>query len=281
MTAKASKLTSAYQPSILDCSQESSEGTDNGEKANTGLGSSTSELRSSGLGAGGLAASGGSLGGNVGSSGVLAGVGGVGGDDRGDGSAVDGGDRLGGNGLGGLGGHNDGGGVRGDGQGGGLCDRVGLLLVGDNSRSGADVGGLLDDLGGGHRVLNVLGAGRSDRVGGGRRDGVALRVDRGGSLVLGGRRRSGVTLGVDGGRSLVLGGGGGDRVGVVTSRAGGSRGRDSVDGSRARGLVDGVVLRHGLGANGADGGDNSEGTHFDCEGVGLSTLVLSTGVGGR
>jgi len=35
------------------------------------------------------------------------------------------------------------------GQGGGLGDRVGLLLVGDNGRSGADEGGLRDDLGGG------------------------------------------------------------------------------------------------------------------------------------
>jgi hypothetical protein len=266
MTAEASELTSTCQTSILDCLQESSKGTDNGEEANTSLGSSASELRSRGLGAGGLAASGGSLGRNVGSSGVLAGVGGVGGNDRGNGSAVDGGDRLGGNSLGGLGGHDDGGGVRGDGQGGGLGDRVGLLLVGNNGRSGADVGGLLDDLGGGHRVLNVLGAGRSDRVGSRGRDGVALRVDGSGSLVLGGRRRGGVALRVDGGRSLVLGGGGGDRVGVVTSRAGGSRGRDSVGGGRGAGLVDGVVLRHGLGANGADGSDDSEGTHFDCVG---------------
>lgn len=127
-----------------------------------------------------------------------------------------------------------------------------------NGRSGADIGGLLDDLGGGDRVLGV---GRSDMVGSRGRDGVALGVDRGRSLVLSRGGRGGVGLGVDGGRSLVLGGRGGDRVSVVgRSRAGGSVGRSGA------GLVDGVVLRHGLGANGADGSDDSERTHFDCEG---------------
>jgi hypothetical protein len=45
MIAEMSKLNSADQTSILNCLQESSEGTDNGEKANISLGSSASELR--------------------------------------------------------------------------------------------------------------------------------------------------------------------------------------------------------------------------------------------
>jgi hypothetical protein len=260
----------------LDMLTESSDGTDNREEANTSLGSSTSELRSRGLGAGGVA-SGSSLGSRVGSSGVLAGVRGVGVNGRGSGGAVDGGGRLGRGllGLRGLGGLDNGGGVGRDGQGGGLGDRVGLVLVGDDSRSGAHEGGLLDNLGGGDRVLDVLGARRSDRVGGGRRDGVALGVDRSRSLVLGRGRGSGV---------LGVGSGGRDGVSVVGNRASlvdgsrGSVGRGSglVDGSRG-----GLNRVDGSSGGGANDSSNSEGTHFDCEGLVLSTLVLSTGVGGR
>lgn len=45
MIGEISKLNSANQTSISNCLQESSEGTDNSEKANTSLGSSASELR--------------------------------------------------------------------------------------------------------------------------------------------------------------------------------------------------------------------------------------------
>lgn len=130
MTAKASKLTSTCQTSISNCLQESSEGTDNSKKANTGLGSSASELRCRGLGAGGVAASGGSLSRRDGSSGVLAGVRGVGGNDRGGGGAVDGGNRLGGDNLRGLRRlDSDNSGVGRDAEDRGLSDSVCLLLV--------------------------------------------------------------------------------------------------------------------------------------------------------
>lgn len=146
----------------------------------------------------------------MGNSGVLAGVGGLGGSDRGNRGAVDGGLGLAGGllDLRGLGSLDDGGGVGRNGQSGGLGDRVGLLLVGDNGRSGADEGGLLDDLGGSDRVLDVLNAGRSD--------GVALRVDRGGGNVASA---------------------GADRVLVVLSAAGGNgvsrNGAGDVGGSRS------------------------------------------------
>lgn len=81
-------------------------------------------------------------------SGVLARVRSVCGSNRGNGGAVDVALSLAGwlLSLRGLSGLDNGGGVGRDGEGGSLSDRVGLLLVSYNSRSGADESGLVDDL---------------------------------------------------------------------------------------------------------------------------------------
>ncbi len=249
--------------SRANCLQESSDGTNDGEEANGGLASGTSELRGGGLGSAGdsTSASGvASSGRDVGNSAVGAGVvrsGDTGSVSRGSVLSLRDGRSLSVSGLGGnrvlsAGGVDVGSSVLRDAEGGAGGDGVGAGTIGDGGGLRADVAGGVDNLGGGVGRLGGLVDGSS---------GAGL-VGGLGSLVRSGRGLSGVGRVLSSGGGSLVGGSRGDLVGRGRRRLGGvgrvlsgSRGRDR--GSRVS-----LVLGSSKG-NGGEASNNGEGTHLD------------------